>query len=1335
MICPSCGANLPKNLKFCPNCGFKIEGIAGNAAVDNQVTEPVVSEAESVATASEDVVKEQEAVAVDPVAEDDFTEYLIGGKYTVRFSSAMVAIQDLYRDFVLMGTVTSRDFYDVLVATKELNSVDGLKDTVEIMNFIIAKLKEEAEIFVDHTLVLLAQYGIITVGRREIWTHLYDQLKHSAIVGQSVADARDIQAYIGQTGIDPLSINKFINDRIAQHDYRAEGYTLMYELTTNWLPRYVTSILVSRGCIQEIDLRPDSGLSAQDKALYDQGSYDKNQAMQQLANCLASTLNTTEIFLYMIKIAPECAAEILWLADLQGRSLDLAMRLWNPIPFINIEDRLPQWFNKHRSSFSNHEAVCVTDPFQIHLLYYLLTYYPKGYPLKVIIVANDIACPIYPSLQGLTYFGLGQHANALVFSDSYVNFQEQDIHTHNLPFIEPYKGLVDARLGEINTRVAQILGTSDLDLLPEDMAETEEGSKKLDEALQLLVEGCELQDFHCMVQAGIVYRLLSNHEQEGFWLQEAMDFGYEEAQWPYTCYLGSTADTEVFLQHLNALIARGHGKAIFKMGALYESSSIFEDGVNYFTAGDYYRKAEALGVPGATEAIQRVAEKAKTPEFRNLLFKLYQKYHSDIKTEDILYFSSWPEDKKDRYNKSMKYLRDAVGLGHEQAKETLININLEIAEYVMSCYESVAQMPDGNLRFIISLLEEAVNYDSVEAKGLLAYMKFYGYGMEKDEATAESWFREAAACGITDACLWVAEFDANRGDWDSAFGLYKTAAMQGAPKAEFGMGQCYEKGLGTDADVDFSLKWYKKALEHELADAKPAVIRMSIRRGDACLDKEQFEEALQCYEEAGELGSVLGMVKAASERSNSSHEALFDYGKAMDWYHWAFAAQPGDASENDLLDAYRLRSILKMNMPLRDRVAYFAQRYKAVNDNSHYYWGTGIPDNRFENAMENYASQLGAEQKPIVVLCDSTNATLWGKGKEGFLISDDGILFSSRLTSSMALNQIDAVQFDTVNNVLYTSTGLILARFESSDVSEEDVNFALRLCEDVLVSASERSAALIPARNRAQKQPGGDPSLDVASLMTPVQQSMPQVGIVSQPIPSVTPQPQVVPTPQPQVAPTPQAQVVPTPQSQAAPQPQATSGPKFCFNCGTPTTPGSVFCGNCGTRLVSNVQPAGTATTAPMQWQNAPQQVPPQVASNTDFGQQVELFAQQLGVKIGMNPDHVYCKPNIPMKKLINVLESYGSPCGLQPDDILILADTTIRGTARDGFIVTRTHIISSETGPYTWSQLTRIDPSTTIWGGKIKAQPMGASIVICGPHDEFTAFCEGINQLLKQRR
>ena len=41
--------------------------------------------------------------------------------------------------------------------------------------------------------------------------------------------------------------------------------------------------------------------------------------------------------------------------------------------------------------------------------------------------------------------------------------------------------------------------------------------------------------------------------------------------------------------------------------------------------------------------------------------------------------------------------------------------------------------------------------------------------------------------------------------------------------------------------------------------------------------------------------------------------------------------------------------------------------------------------------MKAYGSRLGVDRSEVLLLCDATNALLWGKGKKGFLLTDEGI--------------------------------------------------------------------------------------------------------------------------------------------------------------------------------------------------------------------------------------------------------------------------------------------------------------------------------------------------------
>lgn len=48
---------------------------------------------------------------------------------------------------------------------------------------------------------------------------------------------------------------------------------------------------------------------------------------------------------------------------------------------------------------------------------------------------------------------------------------------------------------------------------------------------------------------------------------------------------------------------------------------------------------------------------------------------------------------------------------------------------------------------------------------------------------------------------------------------FRAAAEQGDPQAQFQLGQCYEKGLGTEVDSAQAVLWYTKAADQGNADA------------------------------------------------------------------------------------------------------------------------------------------------------------------------------------------------------------------------------------------------------------------------------------------------------------------------------------------------------------------------------------------------------------------------------------------------------------------------------------------------------------------------------------
>lgn len=129
----------------------------------------------------------------------------------------------------------------------------------------------------------------------------------------------------------------------------------------------------------------------------------------------------------------------------------------------------------------------------------------------------------------------------------------------------------------------------------------------------------------------------------------------------------------------------------------------------------------------------------------------------------------------------------------------------------------------------------------------------------------------------------------------------------------------------------------------------------------------------------------------------------------------------------------------KLLAPLADRVACLTkelEEYQKLGYESlPYYVGKKLAG-PLDNAMKAYGKQAGIEQDQVVILYDSTHAILWGKGKQGFLITKDGQLISS-LGLRISLDQLGPVNYD--NNMIYEiSTNRVLARvkrqYDSFDV-------------------------------------------------------------------------------------------------------------------------------------------------------------------------------------------------------------------------------------------------------------------------------------------------------------
>lgn len=473
------------------------------------------------------------------------------------------------------------------------------------------------------------------------------------------------------------------------------------------------------------------------------------------------------------------------------------------------------------------------------------------------------------------------------------------------------------------------------------------------------------------------------------------------------------------------------------------------------------------------------------------------------------------------------------------------------------------------------------------------------------------------------------------------------------------------RGEGCAKDLEKARELLGRAREGGLDEAREPLEQVDLALGDAFQAAGRFEEALGCYEEAAEGENAEAIVKAAAIRGNQDLEDCYDYGKAMTWYERAASLQP------ETEETKTARICLKAAGEYPDLLAYLESKHGAQLEGSHYYLGDNIPGDLLENAMKAYGSRLGVDRSEVLLLCDATNALLWGKGKKGFLLTDEGDIFTSQ--GEKAFVDDFCRVFLNQDRVLQSDTGFVLCTFEESDCSSLDANFASWLSEEVILSKEEYDLAEAHGifededEEEEETEPSGHPA--AAETQPSVQEA---------------------------------------PLASGASSVSGTAG--FCSHCGAPAKPGARFCTQCGA-------PLAAAKEAP---------------SDGPGREALLAFVQQLAPLVNKTNTYLYCAPDIPPKKMANALSSYAQSYGLDPKDILVLCDKTVRGTARDGFLLTWDALISSEKGVFPLKEIGRMEPSTSMWNGKITLQPGNRKFLTIGPDKELTAFCEGMNRLLK---
>lgn len=156
---------------------------------------------------------------------------------------------------------------------------------------------------------------------------------------------------------------------------------------------------------------------------------------------------------------------------------------------------------------------------------------------------------------------------------------------------------------------------------------------------------------------------------------------------------------------------------------------------------------------------------------------------------------------------------------------------------------------------------------------------------------------------------------------------------------------------------------------------------------------------------------------------------------------------------------------------------------------AYYYWGDKL-SNPLDNAMKSYGARAGVQRAQVVLLCDSTHSLFWGKGEEGFLITENGQLICS-MGLHVSLDQVGPVEYDD-QELIATAFGTVLARFKSE--SDEDGDFC-DLLNDIVLLPHPKQQDEAPAQPTAGPAQQPEPQHAAASGVS----FCPQCGAPAEP--------------------------------------------------------------------------------------------------------------------------------------------------------------------------------------------------------------------------------------------
>jgi hypothetical protein len=135
----------------------------------------------------------------------------------------------------------------------------------------------------------------------------------------------------------------------------------------------------------------------------------------------------------------------------------------------------------------------------------------------------------------------------------------------------------------------------------------------------------------------------------------------------------------------------------------------------------------------------------------------------------------------------------------------------------------------GDYKSAEQLFRKGANVGDPVAQNGLGYLYQFGYGVEKNRTTANSYFLKSAEQGNTDSQFWLGENLVLAQDYANGFLWTEKAARGGSVDAQFNLGILYNQGQGTKKDIRFMYFWFTVAALNGHEKAKQTINNMNAK--------------------------------------------------------------------------------------------------------------------------------------------------------------------------------------------------------------------------------------------------------------------------------------------------------------------------------------------------------------------------------------------------------------------------------------------------------------------------------------------------------------------------